>query len=340
MRVIGVAAISLAIVHTAAPKPANPTWSPDGTKIAYADLGGRRGQLVVMNADGSGKRVIHRADSCCEPVIWAAGNRIVFVSNFQLYAVGAGGGTPTPLAVSPRFNTPWFILSPNRETVAFDDGCGCGHSPDSVALVGIRAGSKPFVVPRPKNTNDSIDGFSPDGTQLVFTRGPWSPDGSPKGKPVIMVQSVRGGPALPLARSGLIGSRQVPSGVVWPQWSPDGRWIAFVTPGARPRLEAVSTSGGVPRVLSPGAGASGFSWSPDSTRIAYGLSGSPGRLVVVDLHGRRTIVSGRVNWVSDDSWDRPQWSPDGAKLVFMAQGGGVWVVGADGAGLQQVARSG
>jgi Tol biopolymer transport system component len=48
-------------------------------------------------------------------------------------------------------------------------------------------------------------------------------------------------------------------------------------------------------------------------------------------------VSGSVNWVSDDSWDRPQWSPDGTKLVLMAQGGGVWVVGADGAGLHRVA---
>jgi Tol biopolymer transport system component len=336
VRVFGVAAVSLAIIHTAAPKPANPTWSSDGRKIAYANLGGPRGQLVVMNRDGTGKRVIYRADSCCEPVIWAAGNRVVFVSNFQLYAVGAGGGAPTALAVSPKFNTSWFILSPNRETVAFDDGCGCGHSPDSVALVGIRAGSKPFVVPRPKNSSDSIDGFSSDGTQLVFTRGPWSPDGASKGKPVIMVQRVRGGPAVPLAHSGLIGSRQVPSDAVWPQWSPDGRWIAFVSPGSRPKLELVSTSGGVPRTLSADV-ASGFSWSPDSTRIAYGFRADPGRLVVVDLRGTRTIVSGPVNWVSDDSWDRPQWSPDGTKLVFMAEGGGIWVVGADGSGLHRVA---
>jgi TolB protein len=123
---------------------------------------------------------------------------------------------------------------------------------------------------------------------------------------------------------------------VWPQWSPDGRWIAFVSPGSRPKLELVSTSGGVPRTLSADV-ASGFSWSPDSTRIAYGFRADPGRLVVVDLRGTRTIVSGPVNWVSDDSWDRPQWSPDGTKLVFMAEGGGIWVVGADGSGLHRVA---
>jgi Tol biopolymer transport system component len=338
MRFLGAVAAALSLSGgSAALQPANPTWTSGGTKIAYANLGGPDGQLVVMKPDGTGKRVIYHADSCCEPVIGATGDRIVFVSNFQLYVIGAGGGTPTPLAVSPRFNTPWFILSPSRETIAFDDGCGCGHSPDSVALVGIRAGSRPFVVPRPKDTSDSIDGFSPDGTQLVFTRGPWSPDGATRGRPLIMVQSVRGGRAVPLARSGLIGSRYVPSNAVWPQWSPDGMWIAFVAPGSKPKLELVSTSDGVPRVLASDVDLSGFSWSPDSLRIAYGFRGNPGRLVTVDLRGTRTVVSGPVNWVSDDSWDRPQWSPDGTKLVFMAQGGGVWIVGVNGAGLHRVA---
>ena len=136
---------------------ANPTWSPDGTQIAFAYLGAPRGRVEVMSAaDGSGKHARYSADSCCEPVLWAAGNRIAFVSNFELFSVGQGGGKPTKLFRG----TPWFILSPNRETVALDDGCGCGHAPDSIALVSVRGG-KPFIIARPKNTSDSIDGFSP-----------------------------------------------------------------------------------------------------------------------------------------------------------------------------------
>lgn len=322
---------------------ANPTWSPDGAQIAFAYVGESRQWLEVMRAtDGGGKHPAYVSrDGCCEPVLWAAGDRIAFIDNFEVSSVAATGGKPAKLFGS----TPWFILSPNGQTIALDDGCGCGHSPDSVALVGVRGG-KVLVVPRPKNTSDSIDGFSPDGTQLVFTRGPWNYNGNPKGKPMVIVESVHGGTPVPLARSGLIGAAYLPAGAVAPQWSPDGKWIAFVVPGAKPNLDIVSTRGGTPTVLVSSFDGSSFSWSPRSTRIAFGARAALGRLVTVDLQGTQVVVSGSVNWVSDDSWDRPQWSPDGTKLVFMGLVGpnvpgrppaGIWVVDADGTGLKRLA---
>jgi len=337
MRVLGVLAAALALGTGASSlQPSNPTWSPDGTRIAYANVGGPRGQLVVMNADGSGKRSLFAADSCCEPILWATGNRIVFVDDYELLTIGARGGKPTRLFTQ----TPWFILSPDRQTIALDDGCGCGHAPDAIALVAVRGG-KPFVVPRPKNTSDSIDGFSPDGTQLVFTRAPWAPDGAPKGKPQIMVENLHlRGPPVPLSRSGLIGSSFVPANAVWPQWSPDGKWIAYVSPGAEPKLELVSTNGGTSNVLvAKLSGPASFSWSPASTRIAFtGYARAKGMLSTVDLKGNERVLSGSLDWVSNDSLDRPQWTSDGTKLVFMVRGGGIWVVDADGTGLKQLAQ--
>lgn len=328
------------------PEAANPTWSADGTQIAYAELGVPNGSVRVMNAaDGGGKRTLFTSDSCCEPVLWGAGNRIAFVANYQLFTVGRSGGKATKLFT----NTPWFILSPNRETIALDSGCGCGHAPDSIVLMSVRGG-KPFVIARPKNTSDSIDGFSPDGTQLVFTRAPWNYNGNPKGKPAIMVENIhlRGAP-VPLARSGVIGSSYLPPSAVRPQWSPDGKWIVYVAPGAKPKLELVSTTGGKPTVLaSKFDAAAAFSWSPRSDGIALTVQATVklANLVTVDLKGRMTVVSGPINWVSDDSWDRPQWSPKGTKLVFMGLVGpnvpgrppsGVWVVNADGSGLKRLA---
>jgi Tol biopolymer transport system component len=328
---------------------ANPAWSPDGTQIAFAYLGVPRGRVEVMSAaDGSGKHARYSGDSCCEPVLWAAGNRIAFVSNFELFIIDRGGGKPTKLFSQ----TPWFILSPDRGTVALDDGCGCGHSPDSVALVNVRGG-KPVLVPRPKTVTDQIDGFSPDGTQLVFTRIPWNYNGNARGRPVLMVERLRGGTPVPLARSGLFGASSLPANAVDPQWSPDGKSIAFIEPGAQPKLEMVSTAGGLPTVLAPRLeGLPSFSWSPASDRIAYtvgerfGMRPRVGNLVTVDLSGKQTVVSASVNWVSDNGSDRPQWSPDGSRLVFMGLVGpnvpgrppaGVWIVDADGTRLKRLA---
>jgi Tol biopolymer transport system component len=50
-----------------------------------------------------------------------------------------------------------------------------------------------------------------------------------------------------------------------------------------------------------------------------------------------------LHYLSEDSEDRPQWSPDGSKLVFMARVGPgypptqIWVAGADGHGLTRIA---
>jgi Tol biopolymer transport system component len=153
---------------------------------------------------------------------------------------------------------------------------------------------------------------------------------------------------VPLARSGLIGSLFLPANAIDAQWSPDGKWIAFVEPGAQPKLELVSTSGGRPTVLVPRLEDSllSFSWSPASNRIAYAAPARRGKLVTVDLYGKQTLVSGSVNWVSDDGSDWPQWSPDGTKLVFMGLIGpnvagrppaGVWIVDTDGTNLKRLA---
>ena len=55
LMITSVAAAVAADVENTEPK-FNPTWSPDGRKIAF----GAGGEIYVMNADGSGKRRLTR----------------------------------------------------------------------------------------------------------------------------------------------------------------------------------------------------------------------------------------------------------------------------------------
>jgi dipeptidyl aminopeptidase/acylaminoacyl peptidase len=70
--------------------------------------------------------------------------------------------------------------------------------------------------------------FSPDSTQLVFSRSSW--DGWNSGPPALMAINVAGGGSVPLAQSGITGASVVPNDATQVQWSPDGNWVAYAEP--------------------------------------------------------------------------------------------------------------
>ncbi len=56
-----------------------PTWSPDGSEIAFRRRRGRYSQICVINADGSGQRRLTRDKDNYAPAWSPDGSRIAFV---------------------------------------------------------------------------------------------------------------------------------------------------------------------------------------------------------------------------------------------------------------------
>ena len=143
-----------------------------------------------------------------------------------------------------------------------------------------------------------------------------------------------------------------------PRWSPDGRWLAFVSnrgdekaPG---QIYVIPAAGGEARKLTDlKESAADVTWSPDSTRLAFTArvrdeayeeeddrKRKPRRFTrlfhkldsVGFIGDRRTHVfvvdldGGEARQVTDGDCEdgAPTWSADGAQLVFAAVRGERW----------------
>jgi TolB protein len=207
----------------------DPAWSPDGSKIAFVRIRGGNADLYVVNADGTGRRMLAHVSSflpnlvSLQPVgipnpnanpAWSPdGRRIAFTSsrdgNEDIYVVDVDDGGLVNLTRS-RGTDRVPAWSPDGRLIAFrSDRDGRGE------VYVINAGGR--------GLRNLTQDPAPDGGPL------WSPDGHR-----ILFQ--RAGDIWVMNRDGGAQRNLTPevrparfSGDSSPAWSPDGRLIAFVT---------------------------------------------------------------------------------------------------------------
>ena len=124
--------------------------------------------------------------------------------------------------------------------------------------------------------------------------------------------------------------------------SPDGSQVVY-TALLDGRMYTVDTEGGVSHLLLASARMLyNPTFSPDGTQIAYfdggGDWGHSLRVMNADGSGVRILFDQAPEEVGHVY--NLAWSPDGSRLAFSAQEGGIWIVGVDGSGLTKVIPDG
>jgi TolB protein len=300
----------------------NPTWSPDGTRIAFQGetIPGEGGRLdiYVANADGTDvTRLTDGPDSYQHPS-WSPDGEAIAATRWSasdghgdVVLLNVDGSGETALTRGQPGDSWGPVWSPDGTRLTYVSNRDAnGELNDEIHVVSADGTNPTDVTNSPAYDRDPT--WSPDGTKIAFFRGP-------EGSPGMYVMEADGSDVQEVVPNVEGGGE--------PTWSRDGTVIAFVEDDYRlgtGRLEVVDLATRTVRQLVDLVGVGSPAWQPSTTIPAPSPTTAPAPSEPASVDVRVTTTDGVAPFPS----------------AVAAGEGGVWVTSCceDGSGAGDVIR--
>ncbi len=280
----------------------NPTFSPDGSRIAYEFLRG----IWLMNANGSGKRALTDGMETDEdPTFSPDGTRIAFSRNDDIWRINADGSGPKNLTQTASFSEHDPAYSPDGRLAYTRVGCAGGAGAGATCVYSMNAdGSsqtnltpEDFLPQCPNSPGYYHNGsarepsWSPDGKKIAFSGALICPHTI--GKDIWVMNADGSGKTNIIDDEGTSEQR--------PVFSPDGKKILFESnrdnSSGRLELYTVGVGGGaITRLTFNDIWEGNADWAPASpqcdiigTSSGDTLTGTSGNDTICGLGGNDQI---------------------------------------------------